>query len=505
MASVIQYCTDSALRDFSAMIFERLGLSRAHAAVVGDCLVQANLRGLDSHGVARIPIYAKRLRLGLVNPRPTLACTRVAPSAAHLDGDDGMGMVVGTKAMDAGDRPGAGGRDRPGWRPSEHPLRDGRVLRPPGRRGRPHRLRLHQLLARHGALRRDCKPILGVNPLAVGVPAGRRPAVVLDMAMSEIARGKMRLAAMHGEPIADGLGVDKEGKPTRDGMAVFGGGAVHPFGGPKGSALAIWMEIMGGVSTGAAFAGEMKSLYEDFSGPQGIGHVFMAIRPDLFMPLEEFKARMDTMIERFKDSQPGEGVDEVLMPGEPEARREAERHADRRAPHRRGARISPRRVGIPGCVPAGTLPDPPRRRRLNRDPRRSCLTRLDTVSCDLSDAPRPPGIRAPSLRSPHSQVHSSLRRNVMAEARVFRFDEIPRWTGRGISAKPGQQGGRLSGPHERNYHVSARCGVRPTPQLRRVRDADRGGWCGGDSGKRFASTSTRHCAGRGGASVPQHR
>ena len=99
MASVIQYCTDSALRDFSAMIFERLGLSRAHAAVVGDCLVQANLRGLDSHGVARIPIYAKRLRLGLVNPRPTLACTRVAPSAAHLDGDDGMGMVVGTEAM----------------------------------------------------------------------------------------------------------------------------------------------------------------------------------------------------------------------------------------------------------------------------------------------------------------------------------------------------------------------------------------------------------------------
>jgi L-2-hydroxycarboxylate dehydrogenase (NAD+) len=324
MASAIQYCTDSALRDFSAMIFERLGLSSAHAAVVSDCLVQANLRGLDSHGVARIPIYAKRLRLGLVNPRPTLTVNQVAPSAASLDGEDGMGMVVGTKAMDAAIALARNtGVGLVGVHRSTH-------------YGMAAYYVLQAAAADHIGFAftnsspgmapfGGTAPILGVNPLAVGVPAGRRPAVVLDMAMSEIARGKMRLAAMHGEPIADGLGVDATGRPTTDGMAVFGGGAVHPFGGPKGSALAIWMEIMGGVLTGAAFAGEMKSLYEDFSGPQGIGHVFMAIRPDLFMPLEAFKARMDTMIERFKDSQPGEGVDEVLMPGEPEARREAER------------------------------------------------------------------------------------------------------------------------------------------------------------------------------------
>jgi LDH2 family malate/lactate/ureidoglycolate dehydrogenase len=108
-------------------------------------------------------------------------------------------------------------------------------------------------------------------------------------------------------------------------MQVFGGGAVHPFGGPKGSALAIWMEIMGGVLTGAAFAGEMKSLYEDFSGPQRIGHVFMAMRLDLFTSMADFKQRMDTMIERLKDSGPADRCDEVLMPGEPEARSETER------------------------------------------------------------------------------------------------------------------------------------------------------------------------------------
>jgi len=324
MASAIQYCTDSALRDFSATIFERLGLPQAHALIVADCLVKANLRGLDSHGVARIPIYAKRLRLGLANPRPTLTVNQVAPSAASLDGEDGMGMVVGTKAMEAAIALARNtGVGLVGVHRSTH-------------YGMAAYYVLQTAVADHIGFAftnssagmapfGGTKPILGVNPIAVGVPAGRRPAIVLDMAMSEIARGKMRLAAMHGEPIAEGLGVDKEGKPTRDGMAVFGGGAVNPFGGPKGSALAIWMEIMGGVLTGAAFAGEMKSLYEDFSGPQRIGHVFMAIRPDLFMPMDDFKQRMDTMIERLKDSDPAEGRDEVLMPGEPEARREAER------------------------------------------------------------------------------------------------------------------------------------------------------------------------------------
>jgi L-2-hydroxycarboxylate dehydrogenase (NAD+) len=324
MRADTRYVTAAALGHFGGAVFERLGLPGPDAAVVADCLVQANLRGLDSHGVARIPIYAKRLRLGLANPRPSLQVTRVAPGAAHLDGDDGMGMVVGTRAMaEAIAIARETGVGVVGVRRSTH-----------------YGMAAYYVLQ---AVAADCigfaftnsspgmapyggtKPILGVNPMAVGVPAGRRPAVVLDMAMSEIARGKMRLAAMHGEPIAEGLGVDKDGKPTRDGMAVFGGGAVNPFGGPKGSALAIWMEIMGGVLTGAAFAGEMKSLYEDFSGPQRIGHLFVAMRPDLFMPMPAFKARMDTMIDRLKDSHPAEGFAEVLMPGEPEARREAER------------------------------------------------------------------------------------------------------------------------------------------------------------------------------------
>ncbi|MFB3817152.1 MAG: Ldh family oxidoreductase [Candidatus Methylomirabilales bacterium] len=99
MGAAPGYVAAAALREFCTAVFQGLGLPGAEAFLVGACLVRANLRGLDSHGVPRIPIYAKRLRLGLVNPRPTLAVKAAAPAAVHVDGDDGMGMVVGTEAM----------------------------------------------------------------------------------------------------------------------------------------------------------------------------------------------------------------------------------------------------------------------------------------------------------------------------------------------------------------------------------------------------------------------
>jgi len=326
MSQGVIYISPSALRTFASKIFERLGLSSEDASLVSDCLVKANLRGVDSHGVSRIPIYAKRLRLGLVNPRPNIRVTRVAPAASLVDGDDGMGMIVGTRAMsEAIAIAKESGVGLTGVHRSTH-----------------YGMAACYVLQ---AISKDCigfaftnaspgmppwggsKPVLGVNPIAVGVPAGKRPPFVLDMAMSVMARGKIRLAGLQGEPIPEGIALDAEGRPTTDGSEVFEDGAVLPFGGHKGSGLALWMEIMGGVFTGAAFAGEMRSLYGDFSGPQRIGHVFTAIRPDLFMPFEEFKTRMDTMIDRYRNSPKAEGFDEILMPGDLEEREEAKRRA----------------------------------------------------------------------------------------------------------------------------------------------------------------------------------
>lgn len=327
MPDDVLYFSPEALTDFTRAVFEHLSLVPDDAALVSECLVKADLRGLGSHGVARIPLYAERLQRKLANPTPDIRINRVAPAAAHVDGDDGMGMVVGTRAMEtAMSMAKENGVGLSGvYRSTHFGMAAFYVLQAvkedfigftftnasPG-------------MAPWGG----AEPILGVNPLAVGAPAGNRFPVVLDMAMSVMARGKMRLMGLRGEPLPENVALDADGNPTRDGLQVHQGGTVLPFGGPKGSGLAIWMEIMGGVLTGAAFAGEMRDLYGDFSGPQRIGHVFMAIRPDLFMPLDEFKKRMDTMVGRYVDSPTAKGVDEILMPGEPEEREEIRRRKE---------------------------------------------------------------------------------------------------------------------------------------------------------------------------------
>jgi LDH2 family malate/lactate/ureidoglycolate dehydrogenase len=162
--------------------------------------------------------------------------------------------------------------------------------------------------------------------MAVGVPGGRTP-YVLDMAMTVIARGKIRLAAQRGEPIPLGLALDREGRPTTNADDAFQGVCL-PFGGVKGSALSLLMDILAGVLTGANFGGDVKSLYFDHSAPQNVGHLFIAIKPDLFMPSEAFAERMDTLVQRAHDCPRAEGFDEILIPGEPEARTRAARVAE---------------------------------------------------------------------------------------------------------------------------------------------------------------------------------
>jgi L-2-hydroxycarboxylate dehydrogenase (NAD+) len=313
-----RYSTD-ALRDYAAAAFAFLGLPRPDAALVADGLVEADLRGLHSHGVARIPIYAERLRKGIVNPRPRIRVEAVTPAVALVDGNDGMGFVVGRRAMAEAiaicRRFGVG---LVGVRRSTH---FGMAA-----------LYVNQAIEAGviGLAFTNSSPaipvwggretLLGAAPMAAGVPGGARGPYVLDMAMTVIARGKIRLAAQRGDPIPEGLALDAKGRPTTDAKAAFDGVCL-PFGGVKGAALSMLMDILGGVLTGAAFGGDVKSLYHDFSGPQNVGHLFLAMRADLFMPAEAFAARMDTLVERVKACPKAAGFDEILMPGEPETRK----------------------------------------------------------------------------------------------------------------------------------------------------------------------------------------
>lgn len=312
------------LRDFGTAAFAALGLPPADASLVARCLVHADLRAQSGHGLQRLTVYSSRLRAGVVNARPDIKLERPSPAAMQVDGDNGMGFVVATRAMEeAIALARSQGVGLAGVRRSTH-----------------FGCSAHYVLQ---ALEADmislvftnsspalppfggASALLGASPFAAGAPAGCAHPLVLDMSTTVIARGKLRLAAQRGEPIPPGVGLDREGKPTRDGMEAFHG-VTLPFGGAKGAAIALLMDILSGALTGAAFGGKVRSLYNDVAAPQDVGHFILCIRPDLFLPsLDDFKLRMDQLVAILKAQPLADGFDEVLMPGEPESRAEAER------------------------------------------------------------------------------------------------------------------------------------------------------------------------------------
>jgi LDH2 family malate/lactate/ureidoglycolate dehydrogenase len=167
--------------------------------------------------------------------------------------------------------------------------------------------------------------LMGVSPLACGAPAGAAPPFILDMAPSVAARGKIYKALRRGEDIPGDWALDGEGRPTTDPARALEG-VMLPMGGPKGSALAIMMDVFSGVLSGSAFAGHVTGPY-DPSRPADVGHFLVAIKPDLFMGLEEFKERMDYLYQRVVGSEKMAGVERIYYPGEIEQITQAERLA----------------------------------------------------------------------------------------------------------------------------------------------------------------------------------
>ncbi len=318
-----RYFTAEELETYAKALFRHAGLLPEDAAVVAADLVKANLRGIDSHGVSRIPMYLERLSRGLVNPRPNITVKRVAGAVAEVDADNGMGFLASHRAMDEAIQLAREcGIGLVGVRNSTHFGMGALYALQAIEAGFVSMIFTNSspAIPMWGAR----TTFLGASPIAAGVPGGKHPPYVMDMAMTVIARGKIRLAAMRGEPIQPGLALDSEGNPTTDAGRAFEGVCL-PFGGVKGSVLATLMDLMSGVLTGANFGGEVKSLYFDHSGPQNVGHMFFAIRPDLFMSMEDFEDRMDAFTERAKALPRAAGVDEILIPGEPEQRTEQRR------------------------------------------------------------------------------------------------------------------------------------------------------------------------------------
>lgn len=312
------------LIDMASSLFEAGGLRQEDAKTVAGDLVSADLRGLTSHGVSRIPMYLERIRRGVVNPRPDIKSVKRAPAAILLDGDDGMGFLVSHRAVEEGTALAEKtGISVVGIHRSTHFGMSASYVQQAVKAGYVCMVFTNSspALAPVGAK----AAFLGAAPLAAGIPGGKNsPDYILDMAMTIIARGKIRVAATNNEEIPLGLALDSDGKPTTDAKKAFAGVCL-PFGGPKGAALAMLMDLLSGLFTGANYGGEVKSLYFDHSAPQNVGHIFFFMKPDLFITREELAARMDEFYRRLTNLPKAEGCDRIMMPGEPEAAKTAER------------------------------------------------------------------------------------------------------------------------------------------------------------------------------------
>lgn len=319
------YATVENATAFAVRLLKAHGLPEGDARTVAHCLVRADLRGVDTHGIQYLPHYLGRVDKGLINPRPALKIEGKSPVAAALDGQDGFGFVVGMAAIEAAmEMARTYGVGIVAARRSTHfGMAASYVLRAV-EAGFVAQVYSNASPAMPPWGGREA--MLGTSPFACGAPGGKLDPYILDLSFAVAARGKIRKAARRGEPIPLGYALDKAGRPTTDATAALDG-VVLPIGGYKGSGLAMLMDLMGGVIAGAGHAGGVGNQFSDYDRPQDVGHFFMAMKPDLFVPLEEYRTRMDRLVSAVRGAPRAEGFTEILMPGEREARLEQQRRA----------------------------------------------------------------------------------------------------------------------------------------------------------------------------------
>lgn len=308
------------LHEFCCALLEKLNVPREDAQEVGHCLVLADLRGIDSHGVIRLPVYAQRIRKNVVNAHAMPRIVRTHASAALIDGDNGLGAVVGSRAMGkAIELATTAGIGFVGVRRTNHfgiasyyveKALQQEFIGCAASNAPPH-------MAPFGGRAR----FLGTNPFSVGIPAKEEAPLLFDASTSVVARGKIIVADQEGKSIPAGWAIDPEGNPTTNAKAALAG-SVLPFGGPKGSAISLIIDVLCGVLTGSAFALHLGTL-ENLEAEQDLGHVFMAMRTDIFMSKDKFGSRMDEIVRMLHSSPPAPETERVLVPGEIERQNEA--------------------------------------------------------------------------------------------------------------------------------------------------------------------------------------
>ena len=291
------------------------GLSKQDAEIVAGLMVEADLRGSDTHGVIRLPLYVRRIRAGGVNAKPNICVVSDRPSAALIDGDNAMGQLVMRRAAHlAIDKAKATGVGWVGARMSNHAGPAALYVTMPLH---------HDMIGLYFAVGSNnhlpawgsSESLLGTNPMAVAVPAHEESAIVLDMAPTVAAYGKVRLKAQRGEPMPVGWMIDKQGKPLTDSKRADEGHLL-PIGDYKGYGLSLIIGILAGALNRAALGREVVDFVKETGKATNTGQAIAAIAIDAFMPAADFKRNVDQVVRDMRNSQKLPGIERIYLPGE---------------------------------------------------------------------------------------------------------------------------------------------------------------------------------------------
>ena len=298
-------------------IFLKHGMSSNHSKISAKAITNAELIGAPTHGLARLKMYCDRINKKLINPRPKIKIKKISSSVSHVDANNSIGFVAGEvgikQAIKNAKKTGIG---LVGIKNSGHYGLSGYYAEqavkknliafcftnaPPA-------------IAPYGAR----KSLFGTNPVCFGTPTSNKIPFIFDSSVSIINRGKIRVAARNKKKIPEGVALDKYGKPTTDALKALAGVQL-PIAGFRGSGFAWMVDILSGVLTGGNHGGKVKDPFDDFSGPQNIGHLFFVLKPNLF--IGNYSQRIKENIKRIKRLPKIKGVKEILYPGENKFRR----------------------------------------------------------------------------------------------------------------------------------------------------------------------------------------
>ena len=293
-------------------IFKRYGLSNSHALISANALINAELVGAYGHGLSRLKMYCDRISRNVINPKPNIKIKKISQSISYIDANDSIGFVAADlaikKSIQIAKKTGIGmvavknsGHYGLSGYYAEQAVKKNLITMiytnaPPA-------------VAPHGAL----KSLFGTNPICFGSPSGSKIPFILDTSISMINRGKIRVAARDNKKIPEGVALDKFGKPTTDAKKALKGIQL-PIAGFRGSGLAWMVDILSGVLTGGNHGGRVKDPFDDFSGPQNIGHLFITFKSNLFV--KNFKNRIKNNIKIVKSLPKIKGVKEIMYPGQ---------------------------------------------------------------------------------------------------------------------------------------------------------------------------------------------